>query len=192
MRFKLPPPTREVPIALAVERPLRPERVYLMRFKVVDEVTGAEVHVARGVLVPAEVEALAAEIKVGSVYTGKVVSTKDFGAFIENAPGTDGMCHISELADGHVKSVEDVVKIGDEITVKVINVDDSGRIKLSRRAAMEGEGGDDGEGGGSDNRDDHPDGGASGDKERGGRRRRRRGGGGGQGDKSPDAVQSNS
>ncbi|MBX3359322.1 MAG: polyribonucleotide nucleotidyltransferase [Phycisphaeraceae bacterium] len=83
-----------------------------------------------------EIEALAEEIKVGTVYTGKVVSTKDFGAFIELAPGTDGMCHISELADGYVKSVHDVVKVGDVVKVKVINVDDQGRIKLSRKAAM--------------------------------------------------------
>ena len=87
-----------------------------------------------GELAKAEVEALGAEIKVGSIYEGKVVSTKDFGAFIEIAPGTDGMCHISELADGYVKSVEDVVKIGDMVKVKVINVDPNGRIKLSCRA----------------------------------------------------------
>ncbi|HRJ49607.1 MAG: polyribonucleotide nucleotidyltransferase [Phycisphaeraceae bacterium] len=83
-----------------------------------------------------EIEAMCAEIKVGSVYTGKVVSVKDFGAFVELAPGTDGMCHISELADGYVKSVSDVVRIGDVVKVKVILVDDQGRIKLSRKAAM--------------------------------------------------------
>jgi len=84
----------------------------------------------------AEVEAIAAEIRVGSVYEGKVVSTKDFGAFIEIATGTDGMCHISELADGYVKNVDDVVKVGDVIKVKVINVDPTGRIKLSRKAIL--------------------------------------------------------
>jgi polyribonucleotide nucleotidyltransferase len=83
-----------------------------------------------------EIEALCEEIKVGTIYTGKVVSTKDFGAFVELAPGTDGMCHISELAEGYVKSVHDVVKIGDVIKVKVILVDDQGRIKLSRKQAM--------------------------------------------------------
>jgi polyribonucleotide nucleotidyltransferase len=83
-----------------------------------------------------EVEALTAEIKVGTVFTGKVVSLKDFGAFVELAAGTDGMCHISELAPGYVKQVTDVVKIGDVIKVKVINVDDQGRIKLSRKAVM--------------------------------------------------------
>ncbi len=92
---------------------------------------GQAIELARG-----EIEALAEEIKVGTIYTGKVVSTKDFGAFIELAPGTDGMCHISELADGYVKNVHDVVKIGDLVKVKVILVDDQGRIKLSRKAAM--------------------------------------------------------
>lgn len=84
----------------------------------------------------AEIEALCAEIKVGTVYTGKVVSVKDFGAFIELAPGTDGMCHVSELADSYVKNVADVVRIGDIIKVKVILVDDQGRIKLSRKAVL--------------------------------------------------------
>jgi polyribonucleotide nucleotidyltransferase len=85
----------------------------------------------------AEVEALGAEIKVGTVYEGTVVSTKDFGAFIELVPGTDGMCHISELDNGFVKSVSDVVSIGDRVKVKVIHVDDTGRIKLSRKALLE-------------------------------------------------------
>ena len=84
----------------------------------------------------AEVEAIGAEIKVGSVFEGKVVSTRDFGAFIEIAPGTDGMCHISELADGYVEKVGDVCKVGDMLKVKVINVDDTGRIKLSRKALL--------------------------------------------------------
>jgi polyribonucleotide nucleotidyltransferase len=84
-----------------------------------------------------EIEALTEEIKVGTVYTGRVVSTKDFGAFVELAPGTDGMCHISELAEGYVQSVADVVKIGDVVKVKVILVDDNGRIKLSRKAVLQ-------------------------------------------------------
>ena len=84
----------------------------------------------------ARIEALTAEIKVGRVYTGKVASIKDFGAFIEIAPGKDGLCHISELADGYVKSVHDVVKIGDVIEVKVIAVDDQNRVKLSRKAYL--------------------------------------------------------
>ncbi len=90
-----------------------------------------------GLQAKAEVEALGAEIKVGAVYEGKVVSIKDFGAFIEIVPGTDGMCHISELADGYVKSVADELKMGQMIKVKVIDVDTgTGKIRLSRRAAM--------------------------------------------------------
>ena len=88
----------------------------------------------------AEIEALCEEIKVGTVYNGRVISVKDFGAFIELAPGTDGMCHISELAEGYVKSVTDVVKVGDVVKVKVILVDEQGRIKLSRKQAMSEEG----------------------------------------------------
>jgi len=76
------------------------------------------------------------EPEINRLYTGRVISTKDFGAFIEILPGQDGLCHISELSDGYVKNVEDVVKVGDEVTVKVIAVDDQGRVKLSRRQAM--------------------------------------------------------
>jgi polyribonucleotide nucleotidyltransferase len=83
-----------------------------------------------------EIEALCEEVKVGQIYTGKVVSMKDFGAFIELAPGTDGMCHISELAEGYIKSVGEVVKMGDLVKVKVIQVDEQGRIKLSRKAVL--------------------------------------------------------
>ncbi len=81
------------------------------------------------------VESVTAEVKVGKVYSGRVCSVKDFGAFIEVIPGQDGLCHISELDTGFVKSVEDVVKIGDTVRVKVISIDDQGRIKLSRKAA---------------------------------------------------------
>ncbi len=84
----------------------------------------------------AEIEALCEEVKVGTIYEGKVVSVKDFGAFIELIPGTDGMCHISELADGFVDKVSDVVKVGQSVKVKVIQIDDQGRIKLSRKQAM--------------------------------------------------------
>lgn len=81
------------------------------------------------------VEAVTAEIKVGKVYTGRVSSIKDFGAFIEVAPGQDGLCHISELDTEYVRSASDVVNIGDTVRVKVIAIDDQGRIKLSRKAA---------------------------------------------------------
>ena len=115
----------------------------------IQESTGAQIDVeedgtvfiacsdaAKAAAAKAAVEALGAEIRVGSVYTGKVVAIKEFGCFVELAPGTDGMCHVSELAHGYVKKVDEVVKIGDSVTVKVINVDDNGRIKLSRKAMM--------------------------------------------------------
>jgi polyribonucleotide nucleotidyltransferase len=84
----------------------------------------------------ARVEALCEEIQPGRVYMGKVTSIKDFGAFIEIAPGKDGLCHISELSDGFVKNVADVCKIGDTFEVKVIAVDAQNRVKLSRKAVL--------------------------------------------------------
>ena len=83
-----------------------------------------------------EVEKQCAEVKVGQVYTGKVSTIKDFGAFIELTPGQDGLCHISELDDGYVEKVTDIVKQGETVRVKVLSVDEQGRVKLSRRAAM--------------------------------------------------------
>jgi len=83
-----------------------------------------------------EIEKLCAEVQLNKIYSGKVSSIKDFGAFVEIMPGQDGLCHISELADGFVKNVADVVKQGDEVRVKVINIDPSGRIKLSRKQAI--------------------------------------------------------
>ena len=76
------------------------------------------------------------EISIGEVYQGTVVSIKEFGAFVEVLPGKDGLVHISELADFRVNRVEDVVKNGDSVWVKCIGVDDKGRVKLSRKAAM--------------------------------------------------------
>lgn len=83
------------------------------------------------------VEAMTAEVKVGKIYTGRIVSIKDFGAFVEIAPETDGLCHVSELSKHYVDRVTDVVNVGDEVQVKVILIDDQGRIKLSRKAAMQ-------------------------------------------------------
>jgi len=80
------------------------------------------------------------EPAVGQVYTGKVISIRDFGAFVEILPGTDGLVHISELADGYVRRVEDVCKVGDEMRVKIISIDEQGRIRLSRKAALKEEG----------------------------------------------------
>lgn len=86
-----------------------------------------------------EVEAIGAEIKVGKVYTGPITGIREFGAFVEIAPGTDGLCHVSELSDQFVKNVHDVVKMGDVLKVKVILIDDQGRIKLSRKAVLKEE-----------------------------------------------------
>jgi polyribonucleotide nucleotidyltransferase len=83
------------------------------------------------------IEAMTAEVKIGKIYNGRVVSVKEFGAFIEIAPETDGMCHVSELSDKFVRNVNDIVKMGDEVKVKVILIDDQGRIKLSRKAALQ-------------------------------------------------------
>ena len=87
-----------------------------------------------------EVEKLCAEVKEGAIYTGRVTSVKDFGAFIEVIPGQDGLCHISELQDGYVDKVGDVLRVGDQTRVKVILIDEQGRVKLSRKAAMKEEG----------------------------------------------------
>jgi len=84
----------------------------------------------------AQVEALTASVEVGRIYHGRVTSVKDFGAFIEILPGKDGLCHISELADGYVASVGDVCKVGDKLDVKVISIDEQDRVKLSRRAVL--------------------------------------------------------
>jgi len=82
------------------------------------------------------IQGMIKEISVGEIYQGTVVSIKEFGAFVEVLPGKDGLVHISELADTRVNRVEDVVKNGDVIWVKCIGVDDKGRVKLSRKAAM--------------------------------------------------------
>ncbi len=79
----------------------------------------------------------AAAAEPGRIYRAKVVSIKDFGAFVEFSPGAEGLVHVSELANFRVKKVEDIVQMGDEITVKCLGVDEKGRVRLSRKAAME-------------------------------------------------------
>ncbi len=86
-----------------------------------------------------EIERLSEDVKIGKIYNGKVTSIKDFGAFIEVIPGQDGLCHISELADRFLKTVGEEVKMGQSVRVKVISIDDQGRIKLSRKQAMRDE-----------------------------------------------------
>jgi len=83
------------------------------------------------------IERIVEEPEIGRIYTGKVVRTTDFGAFVEFLPGKDGLVHISQLASGHVPSVEDVVRVGDEVMVMVTNIDRDGRVRLSRQAVLE-------------------------------------------------------
>ncbi|MHC4508385.1 MAG: polyribonucleotide nucleotidyltransferase [Planctomycetota bacterium] len=85
------------------------------------------------------IETITQPPKIGRVYdSSRVVSVKDFGVFVEIIPGVEGLCHISELSDGYVKKVDDVCKMGDLIPVKLISIDDQGRLKLSRKAALAG------------------------------------------------------
>ena len=109
------------------------------------------------------IEDMFAEVEVGTTYTGKIVNTMAFGAFMEVLPGKDGLVHISELAEGRVEKTEDVVKTGDVVTAKCIGVDEKGRVKMSMRAAIR------------EARGESPDSGDS--DERGGDRGRRSGGG---------------
>ncbi len=83
------------------------------------------------------IEAMVTPPQVGRIYKlSKVVSVKDFGVFVEIGPGTEGLCHISELSDGYVKNAEDVCRVGDQIPVKLLAVDQQGRLRLSRKAAL--------------------------------------------------------
>jgi polyribonucleotide nucleotidyltransferase len=84
------------------------------------------------------VESIIEVPEVGRIYTGKVVRVTDFGAFVEILPNQDGLVHISQLDSERVNKVEDVVSVGDEITVMITNIDDSGKIRLSRQAVLEG------------------------------------------------------
>jgi polyribonucleotide nucleotidyltransferase len=86
------------------------------------------------------IEGLTRDPQIGDIFTGKVSRILNFGAMVEILPGKEGLVHISELADRRIDRVEDEVKIGDEVTVKVINIDDMGRVNLSRRALFEKEG----------------------------------------------------
>jgi polyribonucleotide nucleotidyltransferase len=86
----------------------------------------------------AMIKELVQEAEVNQVYMGKVRKIMDFGAFVEILPGIDGLVHISQLADTHVKNVRDVLKEGDEVLVKVLEIDQQGKIKLSRKEAMKG------------------------------------------------------
>ena len=116
------------------------------------EETGAEINIddsgvvtisavdgAAGAAAKARIEALVQDPEVGKSYEGPVKSTTSFGAFVEIMPGTEGLLHISELAHGRVEKTEDVVKKGDIVRVKLLSMDDRGRMKLSRKALLERE-----------------------------------------------------
>lgn len=87
-----------------------------------------------------KIEAITAEAEVGRIYAGKVRKIVDFGAFVEIMPGTDGLLHISQIAEERIRDVRDVLKEGEEVRVKVLEVDRSGKIRLSRKEAMADEG----------------------------------------------------
>jgi polyribonucleotide nucleotidyltransferase len=123
------------------------------------------------------IEELTATAELNKTYLGKVVRVAEFGAFVEIIPGTDGLLHVSEMAHHRVNDPRSEVKEGDQVLVKVINIDPSGKIRLSRKALIEappgteaGNGGE-GSGGGGDRprRDDHRGGGGGRDRDRGGR-----------------------
>jgi polyribonucleotide nucleotidyltransferase len=150
-------PRREIsktaPRLLTVK--INPEKIGLLigpggkMIKSIQEATGAKidieddgtVYISHSESAGAEsaklkVEALCEEVRVGKVYEGRVTSIKDFGAFIEILPGRDGLCHISELDDKFVGRVEDVCKVGDNLQVKVIAIDEHDRVKLSRKVLL--------------------------------------------------------
>jgi polyribonucleotide nucleotidyltransferase len=156
--------SRHAPRLLTVK--INPEKIGLLigpggkTIKAIQESTGAKIDIdddgtvfiahsdAGGAeAARSRVEALTEEVKVGKVYEGRVTSIKEFGAFIEILPGRDGLCHISELADGYVGRVDEVCQVGDTLRVKVISIDDQDRVKLSRKVLLREENPD---GGGED------------------------------------------
>ena len=84
------------------------------------------------------IEGIVAVAEVGKTYTGKVTRLMNFGAFVEILPGKEGLVHISQLSTERVEKVDDVVSVGDEIAVKVVEIDQKGRINLSRKAVLQG------------------------------------------------------
>jgi polyribonucleotide nucleotidyltransferase len=118
----------------------------------IEEQTGAEVNIEDSGLITISsvsgeagekareiVEAIVQEPEIGRIYEGVVKNTTSFGAFVEILPGVEALCHISELEEGRVEKTEDVVKRGDTVKVKLISIDDRGRMRLSRKAAMSSE-----------------------------------------------------
>jgi len=85
------------------------------------------------------IKGLTEDAEVGKIYNGRIVSVKEYGVFVEIMPGKEGLVHISELSNDYIEKVEDVVKMGDEVKVKLIGIDDQKRLKLSRKAALKEE-----------------------------------------------------
>ncbi len=105
----------------------------------VEDDGGVTIYSAIGANIEAAKETILAmtkEIQIGDVFEGKVISIKEFGAFLEIGPGREALCHVSELDDGYVERPEDVVNMGDVIKVRCINVDPSGKVKVSRKAII--------------------------------------------------------
>jgi polyribonucleotide nucleotidyltransferase len=120
----------------------------------------------------AQIDAIVKDVSVGDVYLGKVVRIMNFGAFVELAPGKDGLVHISKLSNEHVGKVEDVVNIGDEILVRVIEIDKQGRVNLTRKGLLPGDKND-----GSSSDEPHREPRRDGERRGDGRGGERRGGG---------------
>lgn len=128
----------------------------------------------------AKIEAMTQEAVLGRIYTGKVVRTTDFGAFVEIIPGTDGMVHISQISSDHLKRVEDALQVGDEVMVMVTDVTPDGKVRLSRKAVLEGKTLEEAREDDKVNSNKRPSGGRDRDRDRrggGGRDRDRRSGG---------------
>ncbi len=121
------------------------------------------------------------QVQEGRIYKGEIVSIKDFGAFVEIAPETDGLLHVSEISNNYVERVGDHLKVGDSLEVKVIRIDEQGRIKLSRKAVLEERGESDDIGVPRKPKSERSEDGDEGEGNGGGGRRRSGGGGGGGG-----------
>ena len=117
--------------ASLIERLVEPERIIMFRVPWVDDAGNDGVNEAIRII-----ESLTKEVEAGEVYLGKVTKITAFGAFIEILPNKEGLCHISKLDNKRVEKVEDVVSVGDEILVKVTDIDSQGRINLSRKDAL--------------------------------------------------------
>lgn len=153
LRFPRSETSRHAPRMLRVK--INPEKIGLLigpggkTIRSIQDATGAKININEDGTVEIahmsadgaesakmRVEALCEEVRVGKLYQGRVTSVKDFGAFIEILPGRDGLCHISELDDKFVDKVDSVCRVGDQMLVKVIAIDDQDRVKLSRKAVL--------------------------------------------------------